>query len=232
MILYNMRIIETVKSLIRGWRDNFPPKERDLIDKYGDYRITNILIFRVPIHSMIDSALNIMSIGKWQESKDNYNFDKLFHLFAVISMNKNGDNVLLKIEKNEVIRMSTDYTIPPDSKMKDVGYFPKKITFNELIQNMVNKFSKEAIFKYDPWTNNCQKFILMLLEGSNLLSPYLKEFIYQDITNIVEDLPEYTKYFGSKITELAHRKNILFEGYGFKQKHKYNVVLNKGKKIE
>lgn len=229
-----MNIYKTIRDFMKGTRDNFGPSERKLIAQYGSYRVFSITICRSPINSMVDSALNLLSLGRWQEVKDKYSFDKMFHLFVIIDLEMNNNHVLLRIEKNEVIKMNTTFNIPSDTQTESLEYVPNGLTLNELLQNMINKYGKDKIFRYSAWDNNCQNFIMMLLDASNLLTIPAKNFIYQDITKLVEDLPSYTKIIGNATTDLAHRADILLRGSAFKRhqnRHdtRGNVFLNRGR---
>jgi hypothetical protein len=62
--------------------------------------ITNIATYRIPIRKILDNALNLISLGKWNKEKDNLGFDVFFHLALVATVgNKN-----IFIDKVEVIK--------------------------------------------------------------------------------------------------------------------------------
>ena len=89
-------------------------------------------------------------------------------------------------------------------------------TLNEFIQRTVDKMGKYGFTNYDALDNNCQKFILSLLEANGSLTPALKNFIYQDITGIVQRLPSYVDKFSRFATDTAARAQELI-GQGSKR---------------
>jgi hypothetical protein len=82
-------------------------------------------------------------------------------------------------------------------------------TLNEFIQKTVDKMGKYGFTNYDALDNNCQKFILSLLEANGSLTPALKNFIYQDITGIVQRLPSYVDRISRFATDTAARAQEL-----------------------
>ena len=53
--------------------DRFTNKATDMLKKYGGFEIVNIEIVRTPIMSIIDKAINLVSMGKFNELKKKYN---------------------------------------------------------------------------------------------------------------------------------------------------------------
>ena len=211
--MYN-GVVSRLKGYYHGVRLDFPPTARGLIKIYGNLELVQILICRVPVYDFIDKTLNFLSFGQWDSLKSKYNFDKMFHLFMLVKLS-NGH--MLRIEKNEVIEISNTFKIDKDTTMVDVSLEGKHITLNELLQNTINTVGKQQVFIYSPWSNNCQRFILDILQSNGLLTEKDKQFIYQDITELVKELPWYTKAIGQKVTDTAHQFNILAQGEGLKK---------------
>lgn len=203
---------DRVKGFFRGTRLDYPPQERSLIKAFGDSTITGITIGRAPINSKLDTFLNVLSLGVWGKLKKDYEFDKLFHLYMIITLS-NGK--MLRIEKNQVIKISTNVNTESDAEFEIVPLQGKQITLKEFLQNAVTKYGDNRIFIYSPWSTNCQQYLVDLLEANNLLTDKTKKFIYQDMKELVEKLPGYVKKFGQGTTDLAHRFDILIHGQGF-----------------
>lgn len=196
----------------RGIRLDFPPNERALLKLYGNETITEITLFRSPIHSMIDKVLNVVSVGKWEVLKSQNNFDKMFHLYMVLKL---SNNRMIRLEKNYVVNISASFKVENDAEYFNLSLQGKKITLNELLNNTIVTVGKKQFFIYNPWTTNCQRFLLDILQSNNLLSQQAKSFIYQDITNLVQKLPSFTRYLGEITTDLASRGDVLIHGQGF-----------------
>ena len=64
-----------------------------------------------------------------------------------------------------------------------------------------------------PFNANCQIFIKAILQTFGLYDDKEKEFIYQDITEIVKRLPFYTRYVAKAVTD-ADAFKIKINGCG------------------
>ena len=91
--------------------------------------------------------------------------------------------------------------------MKDVecvkiDYPTDSITLEELVKKPLERIGKEKYFVYQPFDQNCQIFIRDVLTTFGLYSKKAEEFIYQDISEIVERLPFYVKYVAKAVTDI------------------------------
>lgn len=205
---------DRIKGYYHGFRLDFPPRERALLKLYGQYEITQITICRSPINKYIEKVLDIISFGQWNHYKKQYDFDKMFHLFLVIRLsNKHA----IRIEKNEVVSISNSFKLDKDTEFCDVNVTGKKITLDELLRNTIREVGPKQFFIYSPWNENCQKFILDILGSNELLEERSKQFIYQDLTELVSRLPTVTKKIGQKVTDAAHTLNVLVHGSSLKK---------------
>lgn len=169
-----------------------PPKVKNFFSKYGDTQITSLKLFRTPIKSFIDKALNFISLGKWEELKAKYGYDRFFHLGLIAN-----DNII--IERNQTINIS--HHTPSDN----AEFFPLQapnITLNELFNNALNNVG-DKIYEYDAFTNNCQIFARDVLKYSNLLTPQAESFIMQPVDKLVQDLPDHVSKVAKAVTDLG-----------------------------
>jgi hypothetical protein len=56
------------------------------------------------------------------------------------------------------------------------------------------------------------------LKSNDLLTDDEQKFIYQDISELIKELPWYTKMIGQSTTDLAHKMDIAINGEGFRKK--------------
>jgi hypothetical protein len=180
-------------------RKQFPPKVRNAIAKYGDQKITSIVVGRSPVQKYVTKLLNYLSLGKFEEQLKSMDYDDVYHLFSLIGL-ENG--ITLLVEKNSVVNVqpvSASYI----NKAKDKVDIPvsKNVTFGEFMNNAV-KAVGESLFLYDHVHNNCQKFITDLLKYSGLGSSSAYNFINQDIEKALSTSPEYTNIIARAATEL------------------------------
>lgn len=193
-------------------RQDYPPKVRDVLRQYGSGQVYDLLIMREPVQSYIDKALNVITLGKWNEAKRELNYDRLFHLsmIAFLSM-PNGSKAQLKIEKNEVIN------ITPNIK-SHVGEsihvpVPCCITLGEMMKK-AEEATGPGFFTYEAFNNNCQIFLLSILKANGLATRDIDSFIKQNAEELLKRLPSYTRPFAKAITGLAGVANRLMYGEG------------------
>jgi len=195
-----------------GVRSNYPPRVRDILARYGAAQVVMLEIYRTPIESYINSALNIITLGKWNESRNRFNFDKLYHLSLVATLSTlTGDKAFLKIEKNEVINI-VPIDSPPAGDSITVPV-PCCITLQAMLDK-AHALAGQAFFFYDAFNNNCQIFINNILAANHLATPETTAFIMQDVRELLADLPAYTAPFASTLTGIAGFFDKLMYGEG------------------
>jgi hypothetical protein len=207
-ILKNIK--DRVVGFVTGVRDDYPPKVRDLLQRYGDNKIISITVRREPLQKAVDFAVNILSKGKFDEAKKQGGFDTFYHLFLIATLD-NG--VKLRIEKNEVINIEVDNkTYNTDNFQVNMS----PIVLNTFLQNTLQGMGTQNYFYYNPITNNCQVYLLALMKNNNLLSNNsgLEKFILQDTTTLQNQLSSGTQKGMKYTTDLARRFNILIKGKG------------------
>jgi hypothetical protein len=221
-----MEKINSYKDTVLHGRNDYPPKARDIIKKYGEKKIIKMDIVRQPIQSFINTTFNALTFGQFQKKLESLEYDKLFHLRMIITLD---DNVQIQIEKNEVINITTKIDKVKGQEIINVP-IGSSLTLNELLKNGQNVL-KDKWFSYRAFGNNCQDFQIALLQGSNLLNDQLKNFIKQDVEELSTINP-YLKKIANTLTDLGGKFNEIIEGTGINQKHSKNykiqsVVFNK-----
>lgn len=189
-------ISTTVKRTFSPRLNDYPKKTKAVLNQYGALPVKRLTIYRTPISGLIDTALNFISFGKWDDLKKRYGFDKLFHLALIANV---GDKNLV-IEKNEVVNVSTSYKTTSDTQTKEIPLEGKVFTVSEMLEKARSKVGDRIFFDYDAFTNNCQFFIRYLLEAVGLYPRDVDEFVFQDISKIYEGLPRYVSKVAKAIT--------------------------------
>ena len=184
-----------------GAKLSFSNKIKKILDKYGKQKIREIYIGRRPINSMVERAFDIISLGKWSKLRNEYYFDRLFHLFLILTME---DGTIISLEKNSIVTMTED---DERCSMKDVEcieleYPADSLTLDEFVKKPLERIGKEKYFVYRPFDQNCQIFIRDILTTFGLYSKKVDDFVYQDITDIVKRLPWYVKYVAKGVTDV------------------------------
>lgn len=208
-------IIQRIIDVVRGVRMDYRPRVRALLKQIGNEPIVSMMVRRDPIQTLINTALNLITKGKWEASKKKYHYDELFHLSLEVAIhpNKNsGEIARYTIEKNEVINIEASSPIHRNTEMMTVP-MSHGATINSLL-NGGKEMMKERFFPYHPFFNNCQSFIIGLLQGSGFLTPSLQQFIKQDIEEMVSELPSETGTIAKTVTDIAALGNVWLEGRG------------------
>lgn len=199
------------------------------LSMFGNSPIVNIKIGRTPLNNMLEGAVNVMSLGAWNDLKREQGFDSMYHLFLIFTVMYDGKRIDIIVEKLEVININTV-----------LGSINDKTTFLNVYSQLTNKnfdldnpmFKNTAVesnmtknyFKYnlnqtmdrtkklmgtrnfhdyESFTNNCQVFIISILKAIDLFTLPAKEFTFQDVRALKAGLNPIVPYTMKKITQLG-----------------------------
>lgn len=209
---YTGRVVDVVRH---GKRQDYPPKVRDLLARIGNQPIVSARLRRDPIKAPLNIALNLITQGRWEQAKRKYAYDKLFHLGLEVvvrvsdSSTSNGTYI---IEKNEVINVAPANPATPDTETLPVDV-RSGATLNSLL-NGAKKVQGAAYFNYDAFRNNCQDFIIAVLNGSGLATPNNTAWVKQPVSELVTELPGYTSTVANLATDIGALANVVIHGRG------------------
>jgi hypothetical protein len=211
-----LNFVKRLRDVVKGVRkDKFPPDERKWLEENGDKQIEGITIFRRPVNSAIDKALDFISMGKWSSVKNKYGFDTFFHLGMVCDYD-GGKKVLidktgtLNIKEVDGLPSGVE-TISPD--------IPNNVSFNEMINGAKRILGVERFYRYDSFKSNCQMFVMALLKSARVDSPKIRDFVFQDITELVKEMPKYVNSIANALTNASGVADVLVRGEGFYEPH-------------
>lgn len=182
-----------------------PPSARALLEKIGDEKITKVVAVRTPLTSFTKSFLNVISFGQFDKIAKKY-YDELFHLSLWINDKYN-------LEKNEVIAFNTKNPISTNSQTRNIAV-NKDITFNELIDKTKSSMGKANFSNYDAQSNNCQDFLLAILNSNGFGTAEDKAWIKQDTKQLFKEVPALSKILGKVATTIGASVDRLLQGEG------------------
>jgi hypothetical protein len=212
------------KAVVFG-RNDYPPKVRDLLKKYGAEVITSYKIKRTPVSSLLTSALSAVSLGEFGKRFGRSEYDTLFHLF--LEMNTESGK-RLSVEKNEVINMDISPPKRAKEEVEDItNNIPQGITLDTLMDNTEKYMGKKKFFGYSARDNNCQDFIVAVLKSNNIGDDGNIAFVKQDTKELFRDLP-FLRKFSNTITDIGARANVITTGAGVDEKE---LISSSKKKI-
>lgn len=211
--------LKIAKALLLG-RNDYPPKVRNILKKYGNEVIVSYKLKRTPVSSLLTSALSAVSMGEFGDRLKNSEYDELFHLFLELTT---ASGKRISVEKNEVINLEVSPPTRPNEEVEDiVSNIPPGITINELMNN-TKKLMGRSFFNYSASKNNCQHFIINILDANDIGDESDREFVKQDTDFLFENLPILQK-IANATTNLGAKIDILKSGAGIKRKSKKKVL--------
>lgn len=201
--------------------DGFNNTSMRSLNQYGNKTISGMFIMRTPIRGMLNTALNALSFGKWNELREKYAYDKLFHLALVVEV----ENKKIIVEKNATVNINTNYSHASDSEIQNVPLNGKQITLFELVDRGRKSVGDTTFFKYNAFNENegtnCQRFIQLVLQANGLLTPEADAFLMQDLSQLKEELPGYVRDTAQLATDLGAIVNKVTGGKRSNKVHSY-----------
>jgi hypothetical protein len=192
-------VIRAIGDVARDISTQYPPTVRTTLTQYGTQRITNIKLCKEVVSENTEFLLKALA-GKdtWEQAKRNNGFDRFYHLFMIATLDSGQQ---LHIEKNEIMRVSTNPRPCPDSL--DLGPPRTGMTVNQMMERTRQRIGDNAFFTYDALQNNCQSFIGNLLTTLGSYTQPARGFVFQDIAGLRSELPSYTKYIARGLTDVG-----------------------------
>lgn len=190
-------------------RVGFKPSMRTLLENIGDIPIKSIQIARTPLRKEINFIIKSL---KKKSYKGTPLHDKLFHLFAIITLDRDNGSFIL--EKNQDINLVK----LPKKPIKYIQiyqgtiYFNEGLTINKMLNETLDKVGAYTLYDYDAIERNCQKFIMDLLESNDIkINQALKSFIKQDVNNLIPSWGQKLAYW---VTSAKNRIDQFLDGSG------------------
>lgn len=190
----------------------YPPNVKEILNKYGNEVIKGIILKRTPVSSLIVGALDAFSLGKFGNRMKKDDLDNLFHLFMDIYTE---NNKVISLEKNERVNMIVNPSRRPNEEIKQVSNIPVGITIIQLMENGHNRMGNQ-FFRYDSERNNCQDFLLNVLQASGIGDQSDYEFIKQKTEQLFKGL-SFLKGLAHTATDLGAIANKIFQGGALQQ---------------
>jgi hypothetical protein len=205
------KVGQYAKAVVFGRGEVYPPKVRTLIEKFGTSKITSAELRRSPVQSLLTSAMNALTFGKFKKNMSQTPYDQLFHLQIVLTL-ENGTKLLL--EKNEVINMDvlTSQSLPKGTEVLPITPFTS-VVLNDALEKTKASMGSKAYFDYNAENNNCQDFISSFLKANGIGGASDYAFVKQDTKKLFKGLSGLAKT-AYTLTELGERANVALTGAG------------------
>ena len=199
-------------SKVFDFKEHVPPSVKEALRKIGNLQITSARCGRTPVQSVIQGALRMVA---------NVPYDNLFHLFIELTLSNGQKWVLEKIERINLVK--------EDRSKKEGAEFTSSFsvgkTVDELFQNTRNKMG-DRFLPYQSASNNCQVFIMGVLDGNGLNNSDLTAFVKQDTKSIFQNNTALRK-FANTLTDIGGYGNAMLQGGEIHHHFKNNILNNK-----
>lgn len=177
--------------------EHLPKKFRQFIKAHGRDTIQSLAMMRAPVAKPGVMAMQLLTLGKWDEFKRRAGVDEVYHTAIIV----NGNIVLEKLEKLEG-RVDAGYAKMPGAELYPVDLGSKKMTIAEFLEKGRRQMGT-AFYTYNAFTSNCQTWVMNMVSANGLLDAEGRKWIKQDIDKLIKELPELTKTAAVKITDVA-----------------------------
>lgn len=156
-------------SILHGGRRSAPPAVRKILEQNPNAKIVKAQAGIVPVGKHLQSVLNWISGGKYEEKRQKLGYNDINHAYMIVTLN-NGKTY--RLEKNHVVEMysynvSNDKNAKIDLKLSGEPLLSSFLDNAEKYQESTKAEGKRGNFwQYDPQNNNCQYFIDDLVKGN------------------------------------------------------------------
>ena len=202
--------------------EHLPKKFRQFLKAHGRDKIQSLSMMRAPVAKPGVLAMQLLTLGKWDEFKKRAGIDEVYHTSLVV----NGNIILEKLEKLEG-RVDPSYTKTKGAEMFPVDIEANKYTIAEFLEKGRRQMGT-AFYTYNAFTSNCQTWVMNMVSANGLLTAEGRKFIKQDIDKLIQELPELTKTSAVAITDTARDVGNVAEELLYKKGGK---VSKKGSKV-
>ena len=181
---------------ILDFKEKVPQNVRNALNKIGDKQIISARCGRTPVQAVIQGALKLVA---------NVPYDDLFHLFIELTLENNQKWVLEKIERINLVKGDRSNK----SGAEFTSSFPVNKTVNELFENTRNQMG-DKFLPYQSASNNCQFFIMAVLDANGLNNSERTTFVKQDTKSIFKNNPVLRK-FANTLTDIGGYANAIMQ---------------------
>jgi hypothetical protein len=143
--------------------------KKALLSEYADMPIKNIYICKKPVEKELLQIIKTVSKPFNELLKDpRYSYDRIMHLYIIIELVDDlGKSHYIRFEKNpRIVFLYSDNFEPNTNDYYQIksSNFKQPVLFGDLIKNTMQLMG-DTWNNYDPLINNCQHFILNVINS-------------------------------------------------------------------
>ena len=183
-----------------------PKQVSDTLTKYGNETITEIIVARSKVLSVIQFLLNALTLGTFNREKQRLKYDDIFHLYCIIVLS-NGTRLIT--ERNQRVELK-EYKHQPEGIDEKFSIRVRALTLSKLFENAI-AHQGDNLWYYDAVKNNCQNYITTILKSSGLYNEKFGSFINQNVDSLLTDT---VKKISTATTDIASLAENIYRGGG------------------
>ena len=156
-------------------KKNYNNVSKKTLKQYGDLIIKKIVICRTSFFTPAQALIKKIT-----------DYDKLYHLSMICTVNYDGHDKNITIEKQQQVNVKDKVEMNDQSQtinVKSNGH----VTINMLLNKTVEQIGNHDFHIYRATSLNCQKFLIDILKSNDLLNDKLQEFIYQNVDHLKDN---------------------------------------------
>lgn len=201
------RILGLKHGLLNGYRTNFGPEVRAVLEAHGNKKITKVIAGRHPLSTRIESVVRVFGRNLPET---------IYHLFMVMIL-EDGTRILN--EKNEVLKIQVFGNSMAFDQMEFV--LPNDTTLNQFLEKTRLQMGTEFTH-YSAMSFNCQNYVLNSLTANGInLTPQQRDWIIVDARNFSN---EFWKTLANGATNLASIWDLVKRGEGRGQRKRFGAL--------
>ena len=148
--------------------------------EHGDELIKKVTICRSPLNKIFTMIGNLLTRNDWKTQMDKLGYDDVFHLYMLVEI----DSGTYRIEKNSRVEISKKINRGKDN----IDFFNvPEMTLLGLFEKTEDRIGADAMWRYDPFSTNCQHFVLSLLDTLQLTTEEAVRFVMQQASELVQN---------------------------------------------
>jgi hypothetical protein len=194
------RIMQTknIYDLVINNKNNYSISVSNSLKKYGKNKISRIILNRTPLGSMMNTALNVSSGFEFLNKLKQSPYDSLFHLAAILILD-NGKKLMFEKVETMSLKEVSGNPFQKGSESLEIQQLPN-LSVSELINNTRRIMGDNKFFTYNASSNNCQSFLVKMMEANIPNYQQYVNFIKQNTEFVYKNSPNFRKFSNTMTT--------------------------------
>ena len=194
------RIMQTknIYDLVINNKNNYSISVSNSLKKYGKNKISRIILNRTPLGSMMNTALNVSSGFEFLNKLKQSPYDSLFHLAAILILDNGKKLMFEKVETMSLHEFSGN-PFQKGSESLEIQQLPN-LSVSDLVNNTRKRMGDNKFFTYNASSNNCQSFLVKMMEANIPNYQQYVNFIKQNTEFVYKNSPNFRKFSNTMTT--------------------------------